>query len=61
MKKFEEKEFRDLKKRQNDFNCSIGFAMTVIGSKWRAIILWHILKETPIRYGQLKIQIPLHL
>ncbi len=58
MQKVELKGFHDLEKRQKDFNCSIGFAMTVIGSKWRAIILWHILKQTPIRYGQLKIQIP---
>lgn len=39
---------------RRDFDCSIGFGMAVIGSKWRAIILWHILKNTPIRYGQLK-------
>ncbi|PJI08587.1 MULTISPECIES: winged helix-turn-helix transcriptional regulator [Clostridium] len=51
-------EFPNQKKRQKDFNCSIGFAMTVIGSKWRAIILWHILKAQPIRYGELKKSIP---
>lgn len=51
-------EFPNQKKRQKDFKCSIGFAMTVIGSKWRAIILWHILKTEPIRYGQLKNSIP---
>jgi DNA-binding HxlR family transcriptional regulator len=51
-------EFPDQQKRQKDFKCSIGFAMTVIGSKWRAIILWHILKTQPIRYGQLKKAIP---
>ena len=51
-------EFPDQKKRQKDFTCSIGFSMTVIGSKWRAIILWHILKTRPIRYGQLKKAIP---
>ncbi len=51
-------EFPNQKDRQKDFNCSIGFAMTVIGSKWRAIILWHILKDTPIRYGELKRSIP---
>lgn len=45
-------------KIQKDFKCSIGFAMTVIGSKWRAVILWHILKNSPIRYGQLKSSIP---
>lgn len=32
--------------------------MTVIGSKWRAIILWHILNAQPIRYGELKKAIP---
>lgn len=51
-------EFPNKEKRQKDFNCSIGFAMTVIGSKWRAIILWHILKNSHIRYGELKKGIP---
>lgn len=32
--------------------------MTVIGSKWSAIILWHILRQPSIRYGELKKQIP---
>ncbi|HBE9727773.1 winged helix-turn-helix transcriptional regulator [Clostridioides difficile] len=47
-------EFPNIEERQKDFNCSIGFTMTVIGSKWRAIILWHILKQEPIHYSQLK-------
>jgi DNA-binding HxlR family transcriptional regulator len=51
-------EFENFEKRQKDFSCSIGFAMTVIGSKWRAIILWHILKQVPIRYGELQARIP---
>lgn len=51
-------EFPNQQKRKKDFKCSIGFAMTVIGSKWRAIILWHILETHPIRYGQLKKSIP---
>lgn len=50
--------FPDQEKKQKDFSCSIGFSMTVIGSKWRAIILWHILKSQPIRYGQLKKSVP---
>lgn len=56
-KEFIEK-FPNQNKRQKDFNCSLGFTMTVIGSKWRAIILWHILKKSPIRYGELKNSIP---
>lgn len=51
-------EFPEQEKRQKDFQCSIGFAMTVIGGKWRAIVLWHIIKEQGIRYGQLKKSIP---
>lgn len=58
MKKEDSEQFYNLEKRQKDFHCSIGFAMTVIGSKWKAIILWHILKNPSIRYGQLKSQIP---
>lgn len=45
-------------KRQKDFQCSIGFTMIVIGSKWRAIILWHIKESQPIRYSRLKRSIP---
>lgn len=58
MQKNNFEQFYNLEKRQKDFNCSIGFAMTVIGSKWKAIILWHILKNPSIRYGQLKTRIP---
>ncbi len=50
--------FPNQMKRQKDFNCSIGFAMTVIGNKWRAVILWHITRSYPIRYGELKKSIP---
>ncbi|TGA96286.1 transcriptional regulator [Sporolactobacillus shoreae] len=50
--------FPNQNKRQKDFQCSIGFTMTVIGSKWRAIILWHVLQSQLIRYGQLKKSIP---
>lgn len=51
-------EFPNQYNRQKDFTCSLGFSMTVIGNKWRAIILWHILKAELIRYGELKKSIP---
>lgn len=38
-------EFPTIEERQKDFNCSICFTMTVIGSKWRIIIIWNILKQ----------------
>lgn len=53
-----ERFFPDLKKRTENFDCSLGFAMTVIGSKWRAVILWHIIKASPVRYGELKQMVP---
>lgn len=49
--------FRNREDCKRDFDCSLGFAMTVIGSKWRAVILWHIMKDSPVRYGQLKARI----
>lgn len=58
MHKKTSEEFPDQEKRQKKFECSIGFTMTVIGSKWRAIILWHITKHPFIRYGRLKKSIP---
>ena len=58
MHKKTSEEFPNQEKRQKHFECSIGFTMTVIGSKWRAIILWHITKQQLIRYGQLKKSIP---
>lgn len=51
-------QFPNQRKRQKDFKCSIGFTMTVIGNKWRAIILWHITKSQSMRYGQIKNSIP---
>ncbi len=50
--------FPNEEKRKKDFTCSIGFAMTVIGSKWRAVILWHIIKGSPVRYSALKSEVP---
>lgn len=50
--------FPNQERREKDFTCSIGFAMTVIGSKWRAVILWHIIKDSPVRYSALKAEVP---
>lgn len=53
-----EQRFPNQEKRKKDFTCSIGFAMTVIGSKWRAVILWHIINDSPVRYSVLKAEVP---
>lgn len=49
--------FENRENSKKDFDCSLGFAMSVIGSKWRAVILWHIMNASPIRYGNLKSRI----
>lgn len=49
--------FQNREAYKKEFDCSLGFAMAVIGSKWRAVILWHIMKASPVRYGELKSRI----
>jgi DNA-binding HxlR family transcriptional regulator len=43
---------------QNDgLTCTITTTLSVIGGKWKAVILWHLLNETR-RFGELKHLIP---
>lgn len=49
--------FENRARFKKEFDCSLGFAMTIIGGKWRAVLLWHIMKDSPIRYGKLKSRI----
>ena len=38
-------------------NCPVETTLSVIGGKWKALILWH-LKEKTIRFGELKRSLP---
>ena len=40
-----------------DVTCPITASMTVVGGKWKSVILWY-LKDEPIRFGVLKKLIP---
>jgi DNA-binding HxlR family transcriptional regulator len=40
-------------KAQRPYDCGLGPAFSVIGGKWKAVILWQIRKQ-PRRFGELK-------
>ena len=37
-----------------EFACEVEMILTVMGGKWKPIILWHIGENEVLRYGQLK-------
>ena len=39
------------------FGCPVELALTVLGGKWKTVILAH-LKQGPLRYGELRARIP---
>lgn len=39
-------------------NCPITKALEVIGGKWKLRIIYHFLENKPVRYGELRRQIP---
>lgn len=42
------------KYKTNEITCLVDLTMSIIGGKWKAIILWHLGKEKILRYGELK-------
>jgi DNA-binding HxlR family transcriptional regulator len=40
------------------FNCEKELTLSIIGGKWKMLILWYLGKEGIKRFGQLKSQIP---
>jgi len=40
------------------YNCSVEAAMDVIGGKYKAIILWHLVKYGTLRFGEIQRHIP---
>lgn len=41
-------------KNDKKYNCPIEITLSVIGGKWKTIILWHLSNHEILRYGELK-------
>lgn len=40
------------------FNCSMELTLSIIGGKWKSILIYHIGTNGKIRYGELKRMVP---
>ncbi len=38
-------------------NCDVAYAMSLLGGKWKIVIIWK-LRKAPLRYGQLRRELP---
>jgi DNA-binding HxlR family transcriptional regulator len=38
--------------------CGMGFALSIIGGRWKSNILWRLIENGRLRYSQLRKQIP---
>ncbi|WP_409300607.1 winged helix-turn-helix transcriptional regulator [Peribacillus sp. SCS-155] len=43
---------------ERTFNCEKELTLSIIGGKWKMVIMWHLGKEGTKRFGQLKAMIP---
>ncbi|MGG3448299.1 winged helix-turn-helix transcriptional regulator [Domibacillus aminovorans] len=44
--------------REKSFNCEKELTLSIIGGKWKMLIIWHLGKEGTKRFGELKSLIP---
>ena len=46
------------KLKRGEFNCEKELTLSIIGGKWKLIILWHLGKEGPHRFSELQRLLP---
>lgn len=39
---------------QKQYNCPVEYTLSIIGGKWKTVILWHLANNEILRYGELK-------
>ena len=39
---------------RNDFHCPIEYTLSLVGGKWKLLILYHLMNDNVKRYGELK-------
>lgn len=44
--------------REKTFNCEKELTLSIIGGKWKMLVLWHLGKEGTKRFGELKNLMP---
>lgn len=43
-----------MKNKVEKFNCPVGITLSVIGGKYKSIIIWHLYENRVLRYGELQ-------
>lgn len=44
--------------KMKSYSCSVEAVMDIIGGKYKAIILWHLIKNEKLRFGEIQKLIP---
>jgi DNA-binding HxlR family transcriptional regulator len=42
---------------KKEYRCTVGVTLSIIGGKWKAVILWHLCHKT-LRFSQLQRRLP---
>lgn len=47
-----------MKKPSSSYRCPCGVTLSLIGGKYKIVILWHLYQKTPVRFNELHRMIP---
>lgn len=40
--------------KKREYSCPVEYTLSIIGGKWKTVILWHLSNNEVLRYGELK-------